>query len=538
MSLHLVAIIMSMSPAAGDAVEEAAAPAAPAAPIIHTVTSFTECSIERLFEEFDRSFAALVMLSIGMKDENGKTILDVNDDPWKSLQSSRRNRKKQKQIKPSLDIMRKHIIWRWVNVCKSTPPMPRPRQWPQRQVVEWLEKNPINSTNDILFLTSTIAKEKQLAFEALEKEASENDLLSRSWTGELPYLRLIHALIDHDDIKELFLHRNDLSGDRLEIENRNSTERRQATVWDKLAEKWNDPLYNPVSEEIPELHSRYIVSLDLGHKNVADMSPATPEKCQSKFSSLIVQMNRRIALWEQSGQGDGGGNNDDEEEDDEEGKEDRPSFGSFRNRPAGALDQRHAFFDYEQQYLLYLWFMLEKHDLLGCSLQRLDEGVAAGDGGRSVPIIDVGSVLTASAAASAAGSLATNEDGDNPRAELNKLSSTIKEMVQKDALQQEKNRAQESVYREKTYLRKLKGDIRELEVKCHECRNDLELSQLYKKQLGELQAECAELQEELNSLSQAAITDNPTPKRAGGTPASARGSYSGSKLSSPDFDSD
>jgi hypothetical protein len=197
------------------------------------------------------------------------------------------------------------------------------------------------------------------------------------------------------------------------------------------------------------------------------------------------------------------------------------------------LDQRHAFFEYEQQYLLYLWYMLEKHDLLGCSLQRLDDGVSAGDGGRSVPSIDVGSVTTASASAS----VATDGDLDkNPTTELKRLSETILEMTKMEAREQEKNHIVESVHREKTHLRKLKDDIRELEQKCHENRNDSTSLNFYSKQLQDVQAEFAELQAELNSLVHSSTLDNPTPQRRGGTPASAVIGRSSSNISSPDFD--
>ena len=84
-----------------------------------------------------------------------------------------------------------------------------------------------------------------------------------------------------------------------------------------LSVEFNDPTFAPVTEELPELHSDFICSELLEHALVKDLAHATPEKCQGKFASMIVQMNRCIAKWERSGQGEGGGmesESDDEED--------------------------------------------------------------------------------------------------------------------------------------------------------------------------------------------------------------------------------
>ena len=76
-----------------------------------------------------------------------------------------------------------------------------------------------------LFLTAQVAKEKELAAEEIATQLTENELLARNWTGEVPYLHLIHCVVYHDNIKDAFLNRNDLLGDRMELENQNSSER-------------------------------------------------------------------------------------------------------------------------------------------------------------------------------------------------------------------------------------------------------------------------------------------------------------------------
>jgi hypothetical protein len=111
---------------------------------------------------------------------------------------------------------------------------------------------------------------------------------------------------------------------------------------------------------------------------------------QGKFSTMMIQMKRCISKWERSGQGKGGiiepdGNEGEEEK--EDGTAPVVEFGSFANQSKVALDSQHSFFPFYQLYLLYLWHMLEKHNLLGSSLSRLNISVAATNGGTEVPSV-------------------------------------------------------------------------------------------------------------------------------------------------------
>ena len=80
---------------------------------------------------------------------------------------------------------------------------------------------------------------KQIATAAFDGKRAEKDLLEKNWTGNYPYLRLIHCLIDNDDIKRAFLYRNDVDSTRMTEENRNSVDKCQKTVWELLSDKWN-----------------------------------------------------------------------------------------------------------------------------------------------------------------------------------------------------------------------------------------------------------------------------------------------------------
>ena len=70
-------------------------------------------------------------------------------------------------------------------------------------------------------------------------------------------LHLIHALIDHDEIKRAFHTRHNLPGGHMEVENRNTEEMRRSFVWQLLADKWNDPLFLPITAALPDVHSEF-----------------------------------------------------------------------------------------------------------------------------------------------------------------------------------------------------------------------------------------------------------------------------------------
>ncbi len=90
-----------------------------------------------------------------------------------------------------------------------------------------------------------------------------------------------------------------------------------------------------------------------------------------------MELQRLIGRWSLSGKGD---------EDLDGHTADEDKFGSLRCSQ-GALDSHANFLGTSQLYILYLWEYLDAHDLLRTSFQRLDEKVAARNGGKGVPSI-------------------------------------------------------------------------------------------------------------------------------------------------------
>ena len=87
---------------------------------------------------------------------------------------------------------------------------------------------------------------------------------------------------------------------------------------------------------------------------------------------------------ERSGQGDGGYNFDG---DDNNGCDDDYDSSFYRR---GALDLRKNFVIGTNTHLLYLWEMLETHDLLGTLIQRLNPSVSSENGNTDVPGVIIG----------------------------------------------------------------------------------------------------------------------------------------------------
>jgi hypothetical protein len=112
--------------------------------------------------------------------------------------------------------------------------------------MDWLNAHPFVGEDDITFIKEMIAARISAAESAVREKDNEDRTLGgggASWHGKFPMLRLIHALIDHDEIKSAFLMRHNLPGGHMTIENRNTEEARLGTVWQMLADKWNDPIF-------------------------------------------------------------------------------------------------------------------------------------------------------------------------------------------------------------------------------------------------------------------------------------------------------
>jgi hypothetical protein len=246
-----------------------------------------------------RSLKALAILSLGLLNEDGDPIFDVKALPWSSAE-------KVSNIKPTASDMKEEVERR-ASVA-GIDPMPRPKAWTLQRLTDWLTAHPLVRKDDVSFVLSTVAARSAAAENAAREKEDEERALDggcTSWHGKFPMLRLIHALVNHDDIKSAYLTRHDLPSGRMAIENRNTVEAHMGTVWQMMADRWNDPNFLPVTGIFPELHSDFSRPIALNHYYVSQMQVATAEKVEEKWNTMNLRLKRVIDGWEAIGQGDG-----------------------------------------------------------------------------------------------------------------------------------------------------------------------------------------------------------------------------------------
>ena len=98
----------------------------------------------------------------------------------------------------------------------------------------FLEQNPIVEKDDIDYILKTVEEQKLVLEASLKAKAQQAEILDCNWTGQLPYLRMIHCIIDNDDIKYAFMNQNNIDETRMNLENRNLVVR-LPTVYDLVS---------------------------------------------------------------------------------------------------------------------------------------------------------------------------------------------------------------------------------------------------------------------------------------------------------------
>jgi len=130
------------------------------------------------------------------------------------------------------------------------------------QLKEWLNDNVLTNADDLSFIR---AEEKKL-YNCLIRAQAETRLLLKNSAASLTVwdstadLRLIHVLIDND-VKKVFMSRHD-SMTRAELDGRNAPDR--AMTWlEVIVQKYNDPMFKPMSQCLGFYHSDFLTPIDL-----------------------------------------------------------------------------------------------------------------------------------------------------------------------------------------------------------------------------------------------------------------------------------
>ena len=195
----------------------------------------------------------------------------------------------------------------------------------------------------------------------------------------------------------------------------------------------------------------------------------------------------------------------------------------MRGRPQCALDLRRNFFDKRNTYLLYLWDILDEHDLVQSSMQQLLTGIGSGNGSSGVPSV-IGDKGRNNNNDSLASSKKIKRQKDDDAAAFARLSSSIEthsrslvSAAQISAKEQEKNRAEARTEQERSHklsqaselkarINSLNDKKRDMTIKMTEDNVSVRQMNAFEQVIEGIDAEIAEKKAELNGLSLATPT--------------------------------
>ncbi|KAG7368520.1 hypothetical protein IV203_031263 [Nitzschia inconspicua] len=231
---------------------------------------------------------------------------------------------------------------------------------------------------DVAFLFKRAKEIKKVVANATQKNSSSDaSEQGNKWYGPLPYLRLIHCLLE-DDIKDKWIHCNDPKSIQ-EIDARRSDVRGE-NVFEMIANRWNSTDFNPTTM-VTTCHYDFSEEIDVGYAATSEFARAAPDKVKDRLSKMKAILSSIIENWERSGQGDGG-RIDEDDEDEEDSSVDGVStarkyeWGRSEGRQ-GAFDCRESFLGSNPSYLLYFWDVLDNNDLFNTTMNRLSDEVGA-----------------------------------------------------------------------------------------------------------------------------------------------------------------
>jgi hypothetical protein len=204
----------------------------------------------------------LVTMCHGLKNEDGSDLVNFNKDPCALLKVS--------MCYPNLAKWRNKIRRRArINITTkqstklSKKDNPLPSQWTITKCQQWLKAFPITNPSDIIFLCSEMHVWLKLTAAAMQQKRSEKQRLlshddGNKCYGNNPILHLIHTL-DEMEIRRAYMGHHDLSNKCIVVNNMKSVEKREETVWQKMANMWNKEKIAPITMALsPKLTTQFI----------------------------------------------------------------------------------------------------------------------------------------------------------------------------------------------------------------------------------------------------------------------------------------
>jgi len=197
-----------------------------------------------------RSLKALAILSLGLKDGDGSPTFNPSVLPWSAAL-------RPTALKMTANELRAEVTRRNVAIANVLS-APRPGKWTVAKATEWLVANPIVAEDEVAFIQATIAHRISVAERAGSLQPNVGQVASGNWIGKYPHLRLIHCIIDFNDIKTAYQNRLNVPSGRMDVENRKQPAVLAANVWHMVAAKWNDTSFQPVTS-VKATHSDFVI---------------------------------------------------------------------------------------------------------------------------------------------------------------------------------------------------------------------------------------------------------------------------------------
>ena len=281
------------------------------------------------------------------------------------------------EVKPDASTLKLEVTRRW-KAYKTSGRQPRPSNWKIDKCIEYLMENSIPTTeiHDLDWLESELKEWKGIQEMVNESQQREDDrILHRTWSTDIPYLRLYHTLIE-DNIR-LSLGEAFATKTREQLDGQNSNLFK--SFYEKAAERFNDTSWIPNSLVLPDLHEDFNRSRPLP----LNVAPISPEQFQKKLSDNRYKMVKVIADWERSGSGRGMINNLVDDGDETEANMTEARVYEFIDG-----DDRKSFLRERPPHVLYLWHIAYTYDILHTVRQQLrNECISEGSHAPSVSSI-------------------------------------------------------------------------------------------------------------------------------------------------------
>ena len=245
-------------------------------------------------------------------------------------------------------------------------------QMKKNVALTWLKEHPLTNEIDKSFVlqkVSTFLSESQAAAQEAANKSSAANPSSQQWSGIVPYLRLIHAICDFEEIRSAF-HKDFTVLSREELDARNKHDAQLNSPWTLASDKWNDEQFDCKSTVYHDLHDDFSTEIDLSFSAVKNMGILTPDKAKQKFFKLKNDLVVVKSRYEISGNGDGTVSRTQVESNKNEDRNDPVELELIN------ANDRRNFLNGKSPATLYLWEKAEEYGLLTSVCQQLDPSSA------------------------------------------------------------------------------------------------------------------------------------------------------------------